>query len=349
MNISHQLWRQAILQADATIGDAIASLNKSALKIVMVVDQEAKLEGIISDGDIRRGLLSGLDLNSPLLGVVNRSPLVATVDLDREFVKQLMEANKIYQIPVLDNQRHIVDLHLWNQIDKQPTRQNLMVIMAGGVGVRLRPHTENCPKPMLPLAGKPMLEHIIERAKLEGFTRFIISIHYLGHMIESYFRNGQHLDVQIDYLREDHPLGTAGALGFLSPLPDVPFVVTNGDVITDIKYGELLDFHIRHSATATMAVRVHEWQHPFGVVQTNGVNIIGFEEKPIYRSHINAGVYILNPCALNYLPKDIPCDMPTLFESLQANSFLTVAYPMHEPWLDVGRPDDLAIANAQLK
>jgi NDP-sugar pyrophosphorylase family protein len=219
-----------------------------------------------------------------------------------------------------------------------------MVIMAGGMGTRLRPHTENCPKPLLPVAGKPMLEHIIERAKLEGFSHFVLSIHYLGHMIEDYFGNGEHLGVQIDYLREQSPLGTAGALGLLNPRPDTPFVVTNGDVITDIRYGELLDFHIRHGAAATMAVRVHEWQHPYGVVQTKGVEIVGFEEKPVARSHINAGVYALDPDALNNLSADTHCDMPTLFERLQAKAQRTVAYPMHEPWLDVGRPDDLVAA-----
>jgi NDP-sugar pyrophosphorylase family protein len=192
-----------------------------------------------------------------------------------------------------------------------------------------------------------MLEHIIERAKLEGFSRFVLAIHYLGHMIEDCFGNGERLNVRIDYLREQSPLGTAGALGLLNPRPDGPFVVTNGDVLTDIRYGELLDFHTRHNADATMAVRVHEWQHPFGVVQTQGVDIVGFEEKPVARSHINAGVYVLEPESLDVLSVASSCDMPTLFERLQAQTKRTVAYPMHEPWLDVGRPDDLRRANAE--
>lgn len=222
-----------------------------------------------------------------------------------------------------------------------------MVIMAGGMGTRMRPHTENSPKPLLPVAGRPMLEHIIERAQLEGFSRFVLSIGYLGHMIEAHFGNGERLGVQIDYLREESPLGTAGALSLLEPLPDAPFIVTNGDVITDIRYGELIDFHVRYAAAATMAVRVHEWQHPFGVVQTQGVEIIGFEEKPIARSHINAGVYALEPGALSVLDAGEHCDMPTLFERLQSKKQYTVAYPMHEPWLDVGRPVDLEQANGQ--
>ena len=192
-----------------------------------------------------------------------------------------------------------------------------------------------------------MLEHIIDRAKLEGFNHFVLAIHYLGHMIEEHFGNGERLGVQIDYLREETPLGTAGALGLLNQLPNAPFVVTNGDVITDIHYGELLDFHTRHAATATMAVRLHEWQHPFGVVQTQGIEIVGFEEKPIALSHINAGVYTLDPTALSVLTVDAHCDMPTLFERLQAKAKRTVAYPMHEPWLDVGRPADLQLADSQ--
>ena len=198
---------------------------------------------------------------------------------------------------------------------------------------------------MLSVSGKPILEHIINRAKSEGFSQFVLAIHYLGHIVEDYFGNGDRLQVKIDYIREQFPLGTAGALGLLNMCPEVPFVVTNGDVLTDIHYGELLDFHIRHNAIATMAVRLHEWQNPYGVVQTKGVDIIGFEEKPVYRSHINAGVYALNPEVLSFLEVDFRCDMPTLFERLQAKAKRTVAYPIHEPWLDVGRVEDLHFAN----
>ncbi|MFI5447142.1 nucleotidyltransferase family protein [Polaromonas sp. UC242_47] len=348
MNSTEQIWRKAILPAHATIRQAISNLDEAGIKIVLVINEADELEGTISDGDIRRGLLKGLDLNSPITNVIHRNALVVPPEMGREMVMQLMVANKIQQIPAVDGHRHIVGVHLWDEIATSPVRPNLMVIMAGGMGTRLRPHTENCPKPLLPVAGKPMLEHIIEHAKLEGFSRFVLAVHYLGHMIEEHFGNGDRLGVQIDYLREQSPLGTAGALGLLNPRPDAAFVVTNGDVITDIHYGELLDFHLRHNAAATMAVRVHEWQHPFGVVQTQGVEIVGFEEKPVARTHINAGVYALEPEALNTLAADTRCDMPALFERLQEQSKRTVAYPMHEPWLDVGRPDDLERARSNL-
>lgn len=341
MSVSEKIWQQATLKTDATIGDAIRNLDQVSIKIVLICNEAGVLEGTVSDGDIRRGLLKGLDMGSSVLGVTHRNPFVVPNNLSRETVMQLMVINKIQQIPVIDEERHVIGLHLWEEIATPASRPNLMVIMAGGMGTRLRPFTENCPKPLLPVGGKPMLEHIIERAKLEGFTQFVLAIHYLGHMIEDYFGNGERLRVKIDYLREETPLGTAGALSLLNPLPDAPFVVTNGDVMTDIRYGELLDFHIRHAAAATMAVRVHEWQHPFGVVQMRGVDITGFEEKPIARSHINAGVYALDPIALDLLSNNARCDMPTLFERLQEQIKRTVAYPMHEPWLDVGRLDDL--------
>lgn len=346
MNSEAEVWRHALLPNTATIQEAIRNLDHVAIKIVLVIDASGKLEGTISDGDIRRGLLRGLGMDSPITAVVHRNPFVAPPDMARETIMQLMLANKIQQIPVVDDKHQVVGLHLWDEITTPSKRHNLMVIMAGGMGTRLRPHTENCPKPLLPIAGKPMLEHIIERAKAEGFSRFVLAIHYLGHMIEKHFGNGERFGVQIDYLREQTPLGTAGALGLLAPVPDEAFVVTNGDVITDIRYGELLGFHQRYKAAATMAVRLHEWQHPYGVVQTQGVDIVGFEEKPVARSHINAGVYAIDPSALLELRTNARCDMPTLFERLKLTGQRTVAYPMHEPWLDVGRPDDLSLANA---
>jgi len=224
-----------------------------------------------------------------------------------------------------------------------------MVIMAGGKGTRLLPHTETCPKPLLPISGKPMLEHIIEHAKRDGFYHFIISIHYLGHMIEEYFGDGSLQNVKIEYIREDSPLGTAGALSLLNPTPNLPFVVTNGDVITDIRYGEMLDFHLMHNSIATMAVQMYEWQHPYGIVRIQGIEILEIEEKPYVRNFVNAGVYVLNPQALVELSHGVTCDMPTLFNRLRAGRQRTIVYPIHEGWLDVGRPADYYRANSEVR
>jgi dTDP-glucose pyrophosphorylase len=347
VSVSEKNWRATALPLNSTIKQAIAKLNETGLQIVLVLDKDDILLGTVTDGDIRRGLLRGLPLDGSIENVMSSNSLVVPPEMSREMVVQLMQANRFRQLPVVDRNHKVVGLHLWDEITSPTERPNLMVVMAGGLGTRLRPQTETCPKPMLPVAGKPMLEHIIERAKTEGFGSFIISIHYLGYKIEEYFGNGERLGVEISYLKESAPLGTAGALGLLNPRPELPFVVTNCDVLSDIKYGELLDFHARHAAVATMAVRLHEWQHPFGVVQTQGVDIIGFEEKPIARTHINAGIYALSPEALNAIAANSHCDMPTLFEQLQTEDKRTVAYPMHEPWLDVGRPDDLNRANAE--
>ena len=341
MTASELDWQKTVLPLNSKIREAIQVLDDVSLKIVLITDSKGALIGTISDGDIRRGLLKGLGLESPIQAIVHNDALVVPPNLNREVVVQLMTTNKIQQIPIVDEKMHVVGLHLWDQVNELSTRSNIMVIMAGGKGSRLHPQTENCPKPLLPIAGKPILEHIIERAKAEGFSHFILAIYHLGHMIEEYFGNGENLGVKIEYLREESPLGTAGALGLLNPLPEAALVVTNGDVISDIRYGELLDFHLQHGATATMAVRVHEWQNPFGVVKTQGIEIIGYEEKPVSRSHINAGVYVIEPSAIQHLAKSVPCDMPTLFELLQKEENKVVAYPIHERWLDLGRPDEL--------
>lgn len=340
-------WRKALLPAEATLQQAIRNLNATSLQIALVVSPDGILLGTLTDGDIRRGLLRGLDLGSSITTIIFREPLVAPPQLGRDAVLQLMRANRIHQLPIVEENRRVVGLHLWDELMDARPRTNLMVIMAGGQGSRLRPHTENCPKPMLPVAGKPMLEHIIERARAEGFHRFVLAVHYLGRMIESHFGDGSRWQVQIDYLREEAPLGTAGAIGLLSPRPEEPFVVSNGDVLTDVRYGELLDFHSRHGAAATMAVHMYEWQHPFGMVHINGVDIVGFEEKPIARSHINAGIYVLSPAALDAMEVGQPCDMPALFARLQERGLRAIVYPMHELWLDVGREDDLAKANRE--
>jgi dTDP-glucose pyrophosphorylase len=341
-------WEKALLNLGASLKDAIRCLDASSLRIVLVTNDQGRLEGTVSDGDIRRGLLKGVGLDSSITEVLRKDALVVPPSISAELVMQLMRSNRLQQIPVVDEQQRVIGLHLWDEVAAPIIRENIMVIMAGGVGKRLRPHTDNCPKPLLPVAGRPMLEHIIERAKLEGFAHFVISIHYLGHMIEEYFGDGARLNVQINYLREETPLGTAGALRLLSPIPRAPFVVTNGDVLTDIRYGEILDFHVRHSSVATMAVREHEWQHPFGVVYTHGIEIAGFEEKPVARTHINAGVYVLNPDAVQIIGTNGHYDMPTLFDELRAQGCRTVAYPMHEPWLDVGRPDDYLELSGQM-
>jgi NDP-sugar pyrophosphorylase family protein len=269
--------------------------------------------------------------------------------MERELVLELMKANKIQQIPIIDNSQKVIGLHLWDELDSINLKDNKFVIMAGGKGSRLHPQTKNCPKPMLHVSGRPILEHIIKRASLEGFCDFLIAINYLGEMIEDYFGDGSNFGVNIAYLKEDSPMGTAGALSLIDPQPAEAFVVTNGDVITDIKYGDLLDFHLKHKADGSMAIRLDEWQNPFGVVEIEGIRIIGYEEKPITRNYTNAGVYVIDPLKLSLLRKNQFYNMPDLFNLIQESNGLTIAYPMHEKWIDVGRPDDLLQAQRDIK
>jgi dTDP-glucose pyrophosphorylase/CBS domain-containing protein len=333
-------WRGALLDSGSTIQDAIRSLERSALQIVLVVDEHQVLAGTITDGDIRRGLLRGLGLESPIDEIIHRNAMVVPPEMGREWVSNIMHANKLRQLPIVDGDRRLLGLHLWDALAATPERSNVMVVMAGGEGRRLRPMTEKCPKPMLPVGGKPILEHILERAKGEGFRNFVFAVCYLGEVIEEHFGDGSRWGVRIDYTREEDGLGTAGALGLIEIPLEQSVVVTNGDVLTDIRYGELLDYHALHKADATMAVRPYEWQHPFGVVRTDGIDIVGFEEKPILRTHVNAGVYALEPAALKLLRPNERCDMPALFDRVIERRGRVVAYAMHEPWLDVGRPED---------
>lgn len=334
-------WEKACLPLSENIGQAVKVLNETGLKIILVINNLNEFQGTISDGDIRRGLLKGLDFNSPIEEVTHRNALVAPPDMGRKMILQLMAMNKIQQIPVINDRQQVVGLHTWDEISVHQNRDNIFVIMAGGRGTRLLPQTESCPKPLLVVQGKPILEHIIERAKIEGFRNFVISLQYLGEMIEEYFGNGEKFGIHIRYLKEPFPMGTAGALSLLSPTPNIPFIVTNGDVISDIQYGDLLDFHINNGADATMAVKLYEWQNPFGVIQTDGFRIVGYAEKPITQTQINAGVYVLEPRAVGLLEPSMFCDMPTLFERIREKSANLLAYPIHENWIDVGQPDDL--------
>jgi dTDP-glucose pyrophosphorylase len=340
-------WEKALLPINATLQQAISKLNETGCQVIIITTPDRVLVGTLTDGDIRRGLLRNLEMDSSIEPIVKREPLVAPPSLGRASVLKLMQANKVRQLPIVDENRLVVGLHLLDDWLEPRQHSSLMIIMAGGQGTRLRPHTKNCPKAMLLIDGKPMLGHIIESAKAEGFQRFILTVHYLGNMIEEYCGDGRRWDVQIDYLREESPLGTAGGLSLLNPRPETPFIVSNADVITNIGYNDILSYHCSHGASATMAVRVHEWQHPFGVVRTQGIKIVGFEEKPIVRNHINAGVYVLNPDVLDTLKAGEHCDMPTLFSRLQGSDAQTIVYPIHEPWLDVGRLDDLKRAQSE--
>ena len=347
--LEKDFWKKTLLQPNTLIKDAIKVLSNASLRIVLIVDEDLTLLGTVTDGDIRRGLLKSLTINSPISEVLNREPIVVTENFPKEEVLKIMTANRVFQIPVVDKDFRLVDLRLWEVLSSPAARDNTMVIMAGGKGTRLLPKTEKIPKPMLRLGQKPILEHIIERAKVEGFSRFILAIHHLGGVIEDYFGNGKSLGVNISYIKEKTPLGTAGALSLIEPKQSKPIIVTNGDVLTDIKYGEILDFHNHSDGIATMAVQMREWQNPYGVVNTDGIEITSYEEKPITRTLINAGVYVVDPSVLELFTGVTSCDMPQLFELARGKSMKTVAYFAHESWMDIGTHEDFESASGQTK
>ena len=339
------LWRDSIVKINTPIKVAIERLNKVGIKIAMVLDDDYRLLGTISDGDFRRGILSGLSLEDTVEKIMNKNPRTVSEGAGRLEILKVMTDTKILQIPIIDKNNFVIGLHLWDDISVQAKYPNIMVIMAGGKGSRLHPQTENRPKPMLLVAGIPILEHIIKRAQSQGFNHFIIAINYLGEIIEKYFKDGQKFGVTIEYLHEDVPLGTAGALSLLSSKPERAFIVTNGDVITDINYSDFLEYHTAQNAAATVAVHTHEFQIPYGVVQINGLEVESYEEKPIVTSLINAGVYALEPDILDYIKEPRYRDMPEILDISRGLKKKVIVYPLHESWIDIGRPIDLEIAN----
>jgi dTDP-glucose pyrophosphorylase/predicted transcriptional regulator len=333
------------LKANDSVLNVINNIENSQYQICFIVDDQGSLIGSITDGDIRRGLIEGHSIDSLASQIMNPNPIsILTTQSERQ-AQTIMSANQIKQLPVVNESHQLVGLHLMDQILNLAPKENSILIMAGGFGKRMMPLTENLPKPMLKVAGKPILEHIILNAKAQGFRKFIISLHYLGNLIIDHFGDGSNLDISIQYIHESEPLGTAGAMALIDPSPNLPFIVTNGDIITDVNYANLLHFHESNKSQATMAIKKYELQNPYGVVNIKGLEITSFEEKPIQISYVNAGIYALNPSSLKYLKVNKPCDMPDFFELLKNNNHFITAYPIHETWADVGRPIDLSEVN----
>ena len=337
-------WKKAILNVDSSVRDAASVLNLTGLKIVLVVEHGFKLIGTVSDGDIRRGLLNGFDLESKLINIVQKNAVVAPKETSSVTAVSIMKRNKIGQIPLVDDLGNVVGLFISGEFRDAPKISNLIVIMAGGLGTRLYPTTQKCPKPMIPIGGKPILGHIIDRAAREGFTNFKLAVHHLSNVIEDYFGDGSEFGVNIEYLREASPLGTAGALGLLNTDSREPIIVTNGDVLTEISYSDFLNFHETQNVEVTMAVRSFDWINPFGVIRSEGVKLVSYEEKPKYSFQINAGIYALNRSCLDILKVNESIDMPDLIETVRGLNRQVNVYPIHENWIDIGSPSDLSQA-----
>jgi dTDP-glucose pyrophosphorylase len=343
-------WSAITLSEADSFAAALELMNRGGYQLALVRRVDGRLAGMVTDSDIRKALLRGITVEQPVAAVMNASPLVVSPDLGEAEAHQLMLLNHFFHLPVVDASGQLVGLHVAEQLRSPVQRSETLVIMAGGRGQRLMPLTANIPKPMLPLQGRPILEHIIERAKLEGFCRVVISVNYLAEVITEHFGDGSAHGVAIHYLREQQPLGTAGALSGLPPsLRQEPVVVTNADVITDVAYGDLLSQARREGADGLMAVRLQEWQNPFGVVRSEGNRLLGLEEKPVYRHQVNAGMYVLAPPLLELLQPNSHCDMPDLFSRGVECGLNLQVFPLHESWLDIGRPTDYQAAGGDLR
>lgn len=331
----------------SSIANAIQSLNKSGLKIVLVQDDKLKFVGTITDGDIRRGLLRGLTINDSVVMIVNSAALTVADNVSKIDILELMRAKKVYQIPVIDKELNIMRLHLWDEISEPIKLSNVMVIMAGGVGSRLKPLTNSVPKPMLRVNNQPILEKILLKAKSQGLSKFIVTINYLAEQIENYFKDGSNLDIEITYLKENLPLGTAGSLKMIKFTDDLPILLTNGDVVTETNYVELLNFHSDNKFDLTIAVKSHEWNNPYGVVETDGLKITNYKEKPSNVTLVNAGIYCLNPKVINLIDPDRQFDMSELIAKCLNANLSVGAFVLYESWIDIGRQEDFQLLKSQ--
>lgn len=339
-------WKESVILPTASMKDVMQVMDKSALQIAFVVDNENRLLGAVTDGDVRRSILQGGELSQSVTAIMNAHPIVAPQGTERSALLRLMKAKSIRQVPLVDEENHIVGLAQMEELLYRPQRENAVVLMAGGLGTRLRPLTDKIPKPLLKVGAKPILETILESFLDAGFHRFYFAVNYKSQMIEDYFGDGSRFGAEIEYLHENKRMGTAGALYFLPEIPKEPILVMNGDLLTKVDFGELLDYHIEQKAVATMAVREYSYQVPYGVIDFDGERIEGIREKPSYSFFVNAGIYVLNPEAVVRVDKEEFFDMPQLFNVLVEEEQKTTVYPVREYWLDIGRMDDFERAQA---
>jgi dTDP-glucose pyrophosphorylase/predicted transcriptional regulator len=338
-------WKKAIISPDMIILEAMRIIDSSAIQISLVLDDEQRLVGVVTDGDIRRAILKGISLDQPVNLIMNRQFTSMPLGASSAEMLDLMKLKDLRQIPIVDECGRIVDLKIQEDLIPRVLKDNWVVLMAGGQGTRLQPFTDNCPKPLLKVGNKPLLETILENFIGHNFRKFYISVNYKAEMIEGYFGDGSRWGVTINYLREAERLGTAGALGLLPEKPEQAVIVMNGDVLSNVNLQHFLDFHQSHQAKASMCVWYYHFRVPYGVIKTEQHRLIGIDEKPIQRFFVNAGIYALQPEALDFIPKNTHWDMTDLFALLIKKGYETAAFPIHEHWMDIGCLDDFVQAN----
>jgi len=320
--------------------EALRTIDAGTLQLALVCDPAGRLLGTVTDGDIRRGLIRGLSLDAAVHQVMRTTPLTAPPSLSRAERLQLLQGRRIKQLPIVAEDGTLLGLDTLDSLLRPEPLPNRVVLMAGGLGTRLAPLTDRCPKPLLPVGGKPILERILEHFVSQGFVHFSISVNYRAEMIVDYFGDGSRHGAHISYIHETQRMGTAGALGLMAEVPTEPFIVMNGDLLTKVDFRQMLHEHQAEGAEASMGVREYEFQVPYGVVQTAHKRITGLVEKPVQHFFVNAGIYCLNPSVLGLIPPGQFFDITTLFERLVADLRPALAYPIREYWLDIGQLSD---------
>ena len=340
-------WMQALAYEGTPLTEVIKKIDQGSMQIALIVAKGRHLVGTVTDGDVRRGILKGISLNDNVEKIMNRTPITASEESTPEQILAIMKEKQVHQIPIVDSRNRLVDVKILDEFIRQEEKDNWVVLMAGGMGRRLSPLTDNCPKPLIRVGTKPLLETILENFIVCGFKKFYISVNFKQEMIRSYFGDGSRLGIKIKYLKEIKELGTAGSLSLLPFRPNAALIVMNGDVLTNIRFDHLLKFHSENKAVATMAVREYDFQVPYGVIGVGEHKILKIDEKPVQKFLVNAGVYVLEPKVLSFIPRNKFFHMTDLFEVLLERKKPTCAFPVREYWLDIGHTDDLKRANGE--
>ncbi|MCI7711642.1 MAG: nucleotidyltransferase family protein [Helicobacter sp.] len=341
--------KQLSVFLDTSIQDALKIFGTyDGVRLLVVNDRNGKFLGILTDPDIRRGLLKGLSLSSPVEPIVQKSPITASIKDSKQKLIELSARHNIYEIPLLDENGEIVRIESIASLLRTPIFDNPIVIMAGGLGKRLRPLTDSIPKPMLKVGSKPILQIILERFKAQGFSNIILCVNYKSHIIEDFFGDGSKLGLSIRYVKEEKALGTAGALSLIDNIGEKPFFVMNGDILSDMSFQAMLEFHKERGSHATMGVREYSYQVPYGVVECEGSKILNIIEKPTQSFLVSAGIYVLEPQILPLIPKDCFFDMPSLFNLIFSQAhYNSHSYLITDYWIDIGRHEEYERANSE--
>lgn len=343
-------WERALLSPTASIAQAIQRLDDASLRVVIIVDADRKVVGTVTDGDVRRALINQISMEDQVATIMNRSPVTVNSECSRSEMLEIMRRKDILQVPIINCSEAIVGLETIYDRSGKDDLPNPVVLMAGGFGKRLQPLTNSIPKPMLKVGGKPILEIIVDQLARSGLRSIFLSVHFKANLIKDYFQDGQRWGVQIKYLEEEEPLGTAGALSLLPKgIGNAPVLVMNGDVLTRVGFQEVIRYHNEQQSDITVGIREYEFQIPYGVITVDQNRLCSITEKPTHSEFVNAGIYVINQCLLDHVERGVRTDMTDLIEMRLAENKEVSAFPIHEYWIDIGRIDEFERANSDMQ